>query len=322
MTPAVVPLLTFLTGVLLVVGAYSLYSDLVLRDRTRIALRVDQEFRQRQRDRIRKSALFRGPGRFDPGVLDEDALPALGPRERLALLIEQADLRFGPGKLMLAAVVAGAALTALGLLLRPYLAVALLLFPVGAAGPFLYVWRRRRQRQDRLLGQLPDAFDLMARVLRAGQTLSQALQAVADELDPPLGAEFAHCYEQQNLGLSGETALRDLARRTGLLEMKVLAFVLVVQQQAGGNLAEVLDRLARVIRERIAMRGKIRALTSEGRLQAALLLVLPPALLAILSLMSAEFARAYSRHPSVLLGLFLAEGVGALWIWRIVDFDF
>ena len=83
----------------------------------------------------------------------------------------------------------------------------------------------------------------MGRVIRAGQTMSQALQAVADEFPPPIAGEFAYCYEQQNLGLSPETALRDLARRTGLMELKIFVLALLVQQQTGGNLAELLDKL-------------------------------------------------------------------------------
>ena len=105
----------------------------------------------------------------------------------------------------------------------------------------------------------------MGRVVRAGQTISQALQAVADEFPPPIAAEFAYCYEQQNLGLSPESALRDLARRTGLLEIKIFVLALLVQQQTGGNLAELLDKLSGIIRERFRIRGQIKTLTAEGR---------------------------------------------------------
>src|SRR5262249_57164429 len=122
---------------------------------------------------------------------------------------------------------------------------------------------------------LPDAFDLMARVIRAGQTMSQAIQSVADEFDQPLAGEFAYCYEQQNLGLSPEVALRDLARRTGLVEVKIFVLAMLVQQQTGGNLAELLDKLSGVVRERFRVPGKIKALTAEGRMQATVLLVLP-----------------------------------------------
>src|SRR5215831_2903505 len=108
--------------------------------------------------------------------------------------------------------------------------------------------------------------------------MSQALQAVADEFDTPISTEFAYCYEQQNLGLSPEVAMRDLARRTGLLEIKIFVLALLVQQQTGGNLAELLEKLADIVRERFRMRAKIKALTAEGRLQAIILLALVPLL--------------------------------------------
>ena len=121
--------------------------------------------------------------------------------------------------------------------------------------PLLYVQLKRKRAAGEAPAQLPDAFDLMGRVIRAGQTMSQALQAVADEFPQPIAGEFAYCYEQQNLGLPPEVALRDLARRTGLLEIKIFVLALLVQQQTGGNLAELLDKLSTIIRERFRIRG-------------------------------------------------------------------
>src|SRR5205823_1277174 len=125
---------------------------------------------------------------------------------------------------------------------------------------------------------------------RAGQTTSQALQAVADEFDQPLAGEFTYCVEQQNLGLATEDALRDLARRTGLLEVKIFVLALLVQQQSGGNLAEILDKLAHVVRERFRVQGKIKALTAEGRLQAAVLLVIPIAIMCFMTVANQDYA--------------------------------
>ena len=110
--------------------------------------------------------------------------------------------------------------------------------------PLFYVQFKRKARLEKLRSQLPDAFDLMGRVIRAGQTMSQALLAVADEFAQPIAGEFAYCYEQQNLGLPPETAFRDLSRRTGLIEIKIFVLALLVQQQTGGNLAELLDKLS------------------------------------------------------------------------------
>jgi tight adherence protein B len=162
----------------------------------------------------------------------------------------------------------------------------------------------------------------MARVIRAGQTMSQAMQGVAEEFDQPISGEFAYCYEQQNLGLPPELALRDLARRTGLVEIKIFVLALVVQQQTGGNLAELLDKLSAVIRERFRIRGRIRALTAEGRLQAAILLVLPPAMLLFILIFNPRYGKILFEHPSLVIGMFVSELLGALWIRKIVNFDY
>jgi tight adherence protein B len=193
---------------------------------------------------------------------------------------------------------------------------------VGALGPLTYVRLRQKMRLHKLLSQLPDTFDLMARVIRAGQTMSQALQAVADEFDRPIAAEFSYCYEQQNLGLPPELALRDLARRTGLLEVKIFVLALLVQQQTGGNLAEMLEKLATVVRERFRMWAKIRALTAEGRFQAAVLLTLPPAMFFIILFLNRNYAQVLLDHPLLPVVMLISEGIGALWIRKIVNFDF
>ena len=282
-------LLTFLAGALGVAGVYSIISDLYLRDRSRLRQRVDDEFRQRQ---------------------------------RVDALIEQSGLGLTVRRLL---TLTGAAALALavpaGLVwwCAPAAAAGAL---VGAAGPLLYVAVKRKARLEKLMAQLPDAFDLMARVIRAGQTMAQALQAVADEFDQPIAGEFAYCYEQQNLGLPPEVALRDLARRTGLLEIKIFVLALLVQQQTGGPLAELLDKLATVIRERFRIRGKIRALTAEGRLQAAILLLIPPAMLLFILVTNRKYGQVLMEYPGLLVGMFVLELLGALWIRKIVNFDF
>jgi tight adherence protein B len=321
-SPALVSLLTFVAGVLAVLGVYSILSDLFLRDRSRVSRRVDEEFRQRQRNHIRKSSLFKDLESLARDLSAEEKDEALSPRQRFEVLVEQSGLNLAPGRLLLIAGVVGLTVGALGLLLRESLVAGIITGLAGAAVPLLYVHGKRRARLNRLLGQLPDAFELMARIVRAGQTTAQALQAVADEFEPPLAAEFAYCYEQQNLGLPPETALRDLARRTGLLEIKILVLSLLVQQQTGGNLAQLLENLAGVVRERLRLAGKIKALTAEGRLQGAILLALPPLLFLLMLVVDRNYAQILLGHPHLLAGTGISMGIGAVWIRRIVRFDY
>jgi tight adherence protein B len=313
-------LLTFTAVLLAVAGAYSIVTDL-LRDQSRVSRRVDEEFRKRQRDRAQASALFKDLGTLPADLWGENEdRPTLG--QRFEALIEQSGLDVPPRRVLTFIVAGGVALGALVGLLGQSLFYALPGAALGAAVPFLYVYFKRRARLNKLMAQLPDAFDLMARVIRAGQTMSQALQAIADEFDQPISAEFAFCYEQQNLGLSPELALRDLARRTGLLEVKIFVLAILVQQQTGGNLAELLDKLATVIRERSRVQGKIRALTAEGRFQAVILLALPPLLFLLMLFFNRNYGQVLLDRPGVLGSVCVAEFLGAVWIRRIVNFDF
>src|SRR4051794_24911874 len=313
-------LLTFLAGVLAVAGVYSIVSDVFLRDRSRVSKRVDDEFRKRQRDQASKSALFKNLDR----LAAEAALPGDGEsglRARFEALVEQADMNLTPRRLLGIMGVVGAVLGLAGALVHSPLA-GLALGLLGAAVPLLYVQRRRKARLEKMLAQLPDTFELMARIIRAGQTMSQALQAVADEFDRPISAEFAYCYEQQNLGLPPEVALRDLARRTGLLEIKIFVLGMLVQQQTGGNLAELLEKLSGVVRDRYRIQGKIKALTAEGRMQGLVLLILPVALFLIMLAMNREFTGVLLEYPIILMAIGVSEALGALWIRKIVNFDF
>jgi tight adherence protein B len=319
MSPALLTILTFGAGVTAVAGAYSIVTDLVLRDRKRIGERISEEFRTRQRERAKKSLLFKDLSRLSAEA-DADAAPGI--RERFEAMIEQSGLDVTAQKLLTIAAASAMALGVLGGLIRQSLVAAAVLGLVGAVVPLLYVHHKRNVRIEKLLSQLPDSFDLMGRIIRAGQTMSQALQAVADEFPQPIAIEFGYCYEQQNLGLPPEAAMRDLARRTGLVEVQIFVMALMVQQQTGGNLAELLDKLSAIIRERYRIRGHVKSLTAEGRMQAAVLLALPPALFAMMMVMNRDYAMTLFEYPALITTTLACEFFGALWIRRIVNFDF
>jgi tight adherence protein B len=320
MPPVLLPILAFVAAVSAVVGIYSLLSDLYLRDRARVSSRVDDEFRQRLRDRAKKSLLMKDLRELVAAPADEEDRPTL--RRRFEAMVEQSGLELTPARLLTISGVAALTLGGLGGLVRQNILVAAVGAVVGGVVPVAYVNFKRNKRQEKLLSQLPDAFDLMSRIIRAGQTMAQAIQAVGDEFAPPIASEFAYCYEQQNFGLAPETSLRELARRTGLLEIKIFVTALLVQQQTGGNLAEMLDRLAGIIRERYKLRGKIKALTAEGRFQAIVLLGLPPAVFLIMLGMNRDYAGILLEYPSLIWATLISEALGAIWIRKIVNFDF
>lgn len=321
MSSGLLMILTFLAGALAVLGLYSILSDLFMRERARVDRRLNEEFSRTAREQIRRSPLFKDVGRPVDDTAAEDE-PAETIAVRFRAMVEQSGLTLTPARLLGMMAGAGLAGAVAAGLIRQNLIAALFGALIGAAAPYLYVRAKRNARLEKLRQQLPDAFDLMGRVIRAGQTTAQAFQAVADEFDQPIAGEFAYSSEQQNFGLSPEIALRDLARRSGLLEIKIFVLALMIQQQTGGNLAEVLDNLATVMRERFKIAGKIKALTAEGRMQAIVLLALPVLLLILLTFLNPKYADVVSRYPYLIVGMLVMEGLGAIWIRKIVNFDY
>jgi tight adherence protein B len=187
--------------------------------------------------------------------------------------------------------------------------------------PFLFVLFKRKQRQKKLLSQLPDAYEMLSRILRSGQTVSQAMRAIADEFSSPLSEEFAYCWEQQNLGLTPEASLKELARRTGVLEVKIFVVALTINSSAGGNLSQLLNKLSQVIRDREKMREKVVALTAEGRLQAYMMIALPIGLAGVMSLISPTYLVPLFDYKALIAGTLLWMGVGYFWMQRIINFD-
>jgi len=322
MNPTLLSFLTFLAVILAVVGVYSLLSDLFLRDRERVRQRIDEQFQSQQHERAKKSLLIKD---FD--VSDGDPIEGVLPVQltlhaKLQTMLDQSGLQLGMIPL-LAYSTGSAALVGLigGVLQRSFL-VALGGAALGVFLPLVYVRFKRNARMEAIRKQLSDAFDLMARILRAGQSMAQAMLGVAKDFPSPIAEEFAFSFEQQNLGLSPEISLRGLARRTGLIELNIFVVAVLVQRQVGGNLSEILEKLAHVVRERYRMRGVIKGLTAEGRLQALVLMALPPLLFVAMFVVNREYAVILLNTPALIVGMLFFQGVGALWIRKIVNFDF
>jgi tight adherence protein B len=306
---------------LVVAGLYSVLHDLFLRDRARVSQRLDDEFTAKSRPQALKSPVFKDLGK---GLAElsgqQEGRRSL--RDRFDDVVEQSGLALTPQRLLVLMAAAGLLLgTATGILSRSWIA-GVITGLIGTAAPFVFVRFKRRRRLDKLLSQLPDALELIGRLIRAGQTISQAFLGVADEFQPPISAEFAYCYEQQKLGLSPDIALRELGQRVGLAEMKIFILGVLVQRQTGGNLAELIDNLATLIRERFRIKGKIRVLTAEGRMEATVLLAMPPVVFGLIYFLNQSYASLLFEHPKVIWGMLGLMLVGLLWIRRIISFDF
>ena len=316
---------TFLAVFLGIFGLNLLISDMLERSRKRRLKELESEMFARQRDKARAkvdsmdaSSLGSLIETAESERLDEHKTM----RERFDAMMEQADMEISPLSLfasaLLLSILGATAVTAFTNNLGFGLLAAVGAFVI----PFAYIGYRRNMRTETMRGQLPDSLELMSRVLRAGQTITQAMQAVANEYPAPISSEFALCYEQQNLGLSTDLALRDLARRTRILEIQIFVLALMVHRQTGGNLTELLDRLADLIRQRYRMRGKVRALTAEGRMQAVILLGLPVFMYILLLVINRNYALELLDHPDLIAGTLVMMGIGAFWIRRIINFDY
>ena len=141
--------------------------------------------------------------------------------------------------------------------------------------PIFYVMHKRRRRINHLIDQLPDVFEMISQALRAGHSLGSGIGLVADQLPDPAGTEFARVFHEQNLGLKVEDALVNMAERVDQLDLRFFVTAVLIQRQTGGDLAEVLDKISHVIRERIQLFGMVQGLTAEGRLSGWVLLALP-----------------------------------------------
>jgi tight adherence protein B len=315
---SLITILSFVAGTTAIAGVASVVYDMYFRDRWAVKSRLDSEFRSQLKGRGGKSSLFK-----DLQMLESETsqwMPSLAVRFRSA--VEQSGLSITSETLMIASgalAVTGGAVTFV--VSRNWGASALVLV-AGLVLPTAVVLYKRSQRVNTLRMALPDAFEMMSRAIRAGQTIQGAFQVVSRDFEGLLAEEFAYCHEQQKLGLPPEVALRDLAQRTGVAELQMLVVALLVLQQSGGNPVLILDNLSSVVRKRIKLAGKVRALTAEGRMQAMVLLMLPPLLLGIVCWLNPDYMQSLFRRPDLIWGMVASEICGALWISRIVSFDY
>lgn len=239
----------------------------------------------------------------------------------LRIFLQQADTKVTPAKLVIMSV----ALAVGGVLVPLVLRVPLVLCPLGAflgVGPFIYFYMRRARRLAKFAKQLPEALELISRALRAGHSLAAGFKLCADEMGAPIGTEFERCYEAQNLGQPLEDAIEEMTDRVPNLDLRFFATAVILQRQTGGDLAEILDKIGHLVRERYKIYGMIQALTGEGRLSGSVLLGLPPALAIVMWRLNPGYLQTLFTDPmghQMLAGGVVLQFLGALVIRKIVN---
>jgi len=185
--------------------------------------------------------------------------------------------------------------------------------PFGIAGaltPFVIIGRRRHQRERMIESQLPDAVEMLVNSMKAGFSLQAGMNFVGSELPEPAGPEFARFYDEQRLGVDVKQALIGLQERLGTLDARMLVLAILIQRETGGNLAEILNNISRVIRERINFRAHVGVLTAESKMSAVILTLLPIALYFFIQATNPEYMAEMTHSP---LGqMMLAYGVVSL----------
>ena len=202
--------------------------------------------------------------------------------------------------------------------------VALVLALVGAGLPFLAIRRKRTRRLRRFEEQFPEALDLISRAVRAGHGFATGLKMVADELADPVGPEFRKTFDEQNFGLPLKEALQNLTDRVALLDVRFFATAVLIQRETGGNLSEILDNLASVVRERFKILRQVRVYTAHGRLTGYVLLALPVALAFVLLFVNPDHINLLFTDPigrGMLVATVVMQAIGYVWIRQVVKIE-
>ncbi len=316
-----------MTSILISITAFLAVSALVglvafvLRDYSapKTSDRLDTLIGKRRRDDPGADILKRTAFDSDKKSLLEAITPKFVSMERV---FDQADCNIKPSTLfglgLVLAVLGGTGswLAQVPWFLAPL--AGLVLFTI----PFMWLLNKRRVRLKTFASQLPDALELVARALRAGHSLGAGMHVVAEEMPAPISEEFGRVYEEQNLGIVIEDSMRSMCERVPNLDLRFFVTSVAIQRQTGGDLAEILDKIGYVIRERYRILGQVKALTAEGRLSGVVLIALPFLLFLTMLHIKPDYVEMLWTDPlgiKMSIAALIMQILGALVIKKIVD---
>lgn len=240
---------------------------------------------------------------------------------RVKRMIDQADMQITVMRLVLFSLTAGVlAFLAASMVSTSYLLMGVFAV-IAAVVPFAYIAKKRKQRINKFLSLLPDALDLMSRGLSAGHAFTESLQMVATEMPEPIATEFRKTYEEQNLGLSLKLALENFVQRMPLLDLRMCVTAVLIQRETGGNLSELLEKVAHTIRERFRIMEDLKTLTLSSRWSAWLLCALPILLAIYISVMNPGYMDVLWRDPrghKLLAAAAIMQVLGMLMVQKIM----
>jgi tight adherence protein B len=240
------------------------------------------------------------------------------------LILEQAGMSWSVQTLLLLSIGTALAVGSMTLIATGSVLMGLIATGMGAMVPNLYVRRRRTKRLNAFEELLPESIDLVGRALRAGHPLTAGFKMAADDGPEPVAGEFRRVFEEQRFGLPLQDSLLGMADRVNLMDVRILVTAILIQREVGGNLAEILDTLAGVVRARFTIRRQIRVYTAQGRMTGYLLSALPLILFSILYTINAQYMSILFTDPigKILIGMAVSmQFLGFLWIRKIIKIE-
>lgn len=257
----------------------------------------------------------------------ERLLKSLDMARRTQEQIQQSGLDWTPKQLLTKMLTAAGPGLVAGFLVpdivgRPLSVLALA--ALSASIPYFYVRRKRKKRMAQLEEQLPEALDFLSRSMRAGHAFAISLEMLGEEMADPLGQEIRTLFNEHNLGAPIEAALRNFSDRVPMFDVRFFCSAVLLQRQTGGNLAEILTRLAYLIRERFRLRGQVKAASAHGRMTAAVLALLPMFAMLGLMFIAPQYLRSMAKDPDgriMIGGAILGQFLGNYFIKKIVNIE-
>jgi len=275
---------------MLVWGIFQVTMDLRTAKQRKVVDRLVDSRSKKREEQFTESLLRKRAAELQGNALD-GIVSRLQVVNKLQRVLDQANVDWSASRLL-----RNLALTSLAVMAGMMLMKISVVGCLGAGAsvfmlPLLWLIHKRKKRVKVLVGQLPDVFDLMGQALRAGHSLASAIQLISQQMPNPIASEFARIFHEQNLGIKIEEALLNMAKRVDQMDVRFFVTAVLIQRQTGGDLAEVLDKIGKVIRDRIQLLGTVQALTAEGRLSGWVLLALPVLVFFVSLVMNPEYAR-------------------------------
>jgi len=317
--PSLLVLLIFLCFLCLLEGAFWFFADTQRRHQRRLQKRI-KFLKTLDTGKLPQESLLKTGGLSGIPLLHQ-TLKRIQRLEQVQTLLNQAGMSWSVGHFVLLTLL----VAAVGLCIGSFKLGPLGAIGGGCVGLFIPYWIlkfKKKRRLKKFEKQLPEALDLLARGLKAGHAFASGLQLVAAEMENPIGIEFFKTFKEYNHGLDLNTALLNLCHRMDLRDLRYFTTAVMIQRETGGNLTEILEKIASLIRERFKLRNQIKALTAEGRLSGWVLMALPPAMAAIIFRVNHDYIMLLVNHPlgrMMTMSALVFQVLGILCIRKIVN---